>query len=1298
MKGLSWVSIAAISINMARRNPPAHTARFSLSTVNVISPEQLPIFEHKTAILEALESSRVIIVQGETGCGKSTQVPKYILQCSRANKIVVTQPRRLAAVGVAKRVADELHSEIGGIVGYHIRGERKVSPETQVTFMTTGMLIQELTGQKLKEALSWTHVILDEVHERSIETEFLLVILKHLLHDNPNMRLILDARLLQNYFAASSIACIYEEKEGCKESVRKEDWITGADWNLSMPETSQNFITSLTKTLNPFNVDRLDKAPVKRAGGKTFEVTYVYMADIFKQLDGYAPFTETTLSLLNISEIFRGSSDDRLKEIDERLYVVCAYLIRQQHELKLMSEPAESCFTFLVFLPGMHEINLMSDMLDKAMDDAIGELDICMLHSSMPEEFHGKVFERLEPGKRRVILSTNIAESSLTLPDVRFVIDFGYTKEVVHNSKTMTQSLELKWASKATMHQRAGRAGRVAQGISYRLMLQEFYNDVLSDYCKPEIQRCPLDKLILKVKLFDLGAPRDILGRALQPPDLDEVERTEQYLQEMGGLDDLKNITWLGKKYSDMPCDLKVTRLCFFGYMFGCMRECLVIAATLAQERSLLISPTHAKFCRMNPSSVYASRLILDNYADSDTIACLNAYSQWYTRFGRDVKSQLKIARMRGRNARPRPVDRELAWCRDHYVEFNVIRDIQSTYEEFKLRFKAMSSNPKAVNSSVFRWHIEPGRQERALNTVKLAIAAAFCGTYIVSKYEVEDNNSRRKLLQRMGTEPERSLRICNLPDCVDTNDVREVLRASRDASMTVQIEGSSALVMFSPEAMPRALQMSIWLGNYSARYRSGNFVALKQTWRHRDTNALIEHRSFNPNERLPIEFSKMPRLESSRQVVELAGDSSSPMQKTFYESICLARPEVAFRLKFYDLLTQFDVDIEESSVNYASLEADDSQMRFRAFVCCDYTEKRTRTTTRTTTALPRLPLIQHILTLTFSRTVELFPDSKMRRYDKYKISTSDPINFEFAFSGRDIDDINKIRFQISKAVHHDIDFEVAGAEVKRLLFGMLYRRRLPVLRSLEHWRSILENDVPDVYKQIAPKTEVTVNDYLKAIPKLPILEDSRLWSPEAEALLLQETEELRQKKQAYIAKLMENVRSLELKEAEIVCGECKTTLCRWNRLEIVDEVNGIFNIHCNFGCVNYVTELEPTEFTTHYQYAYRASPQQWACCLSNHPFGWVHDGRVRIDAFSPIKLLFPTMVLEDWKLYLWNDNFRELKRMAEYYTRMRAMSPIELKCDICAFTFDSEREMSRHFLFSEEHSKNVTLFLEDFA
>lgn len=1287
---------------MIRRKPNApQAARFTLAKSSAPAPEQLPIFEHKLAILESLETSRVIIIQGETGCGKSTQVPKYILQSSRSNKLVVTQPRRLAAVGVAKRVADELHSEIGGVVGYHIRGERKVSSETQVTFMTTGMLIQELTGYKLKEALPWTHVILDEVHERSIETEFLLVILKHLLHDNPTMRLIcmsatLDARLLQNYFAASSIATIYDEKEGCKEAEPKEDWATGGDWKVSMPETSQNFQTSITKTSNPFSVDRLDKAPVKRAGGKTFEVTYCYLADIFNQLDGYTPFADTNLNLLSLSEAFRGSSDERLKEIDERIYTVAAYLIRQQHELKLMNEPEDSCYTFLVFLPGMHEINLMSDVLHQVMEAADSQLDICMLHSSMPEELHGKVFDQLEPGKRRVILSTNIAESSLTLPDVRFVIDFGYTKEIIHNSKTMTQSLELKWASKATMHQRAGRAGRVAQGLSYRMMLEEFYTEVLGDYCKPEIQRCPLDKLILKVKLFELGAPRDILGRALQPPNLDEVERTELYLQEMGGLDDLLNVTWLGKKYSDMPCELKVTRLCFFGYMFGCMREALVIASALAQDRSLLLQPTHAKMCRVNPSSIYASRLILDNYADSDAIACLNAYSQWYLQFGREVKNQIKLARIRGRNFRPRPLDRELRWCRERFVEFNVLREMLTTYDEFKQRFRFMSSNPKTVNSSVFRWHIEPGRQERALNTVKLALAAAFCGTYVVSKYDVEDSTARRKLLQRIGSDPERSLRICNLPDSVDADDIKEILRGSRDQGLTVNIEGNTALAIFSPEAMPRALQMSIWLGNYSARYRSGDFVILKQTWRDRETNALVRKVGFSVYESLPPPFYKMPRLESSRQVID--AEDNSIQFKSFYESICLARPEVAFRLKFSDLLTQYDVDIEETSVNYASFEPDERQLRCRAFVCCDYTEKRTRTATRITTALPRLPLIQHILTLTFSRTVELFADSQMTRYDRYKISHNDPISFEFAFSGKDIDDINKVRYQISKAVHHDVDFEVAGAEVKRLLFGVLHRRRLPVLRSLEHWRKLVNSEAPQNYKQVAKKLEVCVNDYLKPIAKLPILEDSRLWSPEAEALLVEETEVMRARKQAYIEKLAEDVRSLELKEAEIVCGGCTATLCRWNRLDILDEVMGIFNINCNFGMVNHVAEVEPCSFTDHYISTYGATPQQWATCLSNHVFGWVHNGRVRIDAASPIRLLFPTMVLEDWKLYLWNDNFRELRRMAEHYSRVRERCPIELKCDICALRFSTEREMSRHFLFSEEHSKNITLFLEDFA
>jgi HrpA-like RNA helicase len=1282
----------------SRRANQAPSPRIDLSSSNAPPPERLPIYAHKNEILEALEGSRVIIVQGETGCGKSTQVPKYILQSSRSNKLVVTQPRRLAAVGVAKRVADELRCEIGGLVGYHIRGERKVTSETQVVFMTTGMLIQELTGFKLKEALPWTHVILDEVHERSIETEFLLVILKHLLHSNPTMRLVcmsatLDARLLQNYFAASAIATIYEESQGCRTLPKEEDWLNGGDWRVKMPENAHNFTTSITSTSDPFAIDRLDQAPVQRAGGKTFEVSYFYLADIWAMLDGYEPFASTSLSLLSISEIFRGGADERLKEVDERLYTVAAYLIKKQHERR-DDESSEDCFTFLVFLPGMHEINLMNDLLRDIMSEA--ELDICLLHSSMPEELHGKVFDKLEPGKRRVILSTNIAESSLTLPDVRFVIDFGYTKEIIHNSKTMTQGLELKWASKATMHQRAGRAGRVAKGKSYRLMLKEFYDEVLSNYSKPEIQRCPLDKLILKVKLFELGSPREILGRALQPPNLDEVERTELYLQEMGGLDDLWNITWLGKKYSDMPCDLKVTRLCFFGYMFGCMREALVIASALAQDRSLLVSPTHARMREAAPSEIYAARLIFDNYADSDSIACLNAYSQWYILFGREVKNQIRLARMRGRNYRPRPSFDEIKWCKRHFVELNVLRDMLTTYDEFKQRFKQMSTNPRAVNSSVFNWKIEPGRQERALNTVKLAIAAAFCGTYIVCKYDVEDSIARKKLMQRIGSDPARSMRICNLPDCIEAENIKEVLKSSRDQGMAVKLEGNSVLVNFSPEAMPRALQMSVWLGNYSARYHSGDFLVFKRTWREKDTNRLLKMEDLNVRQWFH-HFAKVPKLEGSRQVIDRQEEYRD--HRVIDEAICLTRPEVAFKLKFSDLLTQFDVDVEESSVNYASFEPDERQLRSRAFVCCDYTEKRTRTATRTTTALPRLPLVQHILTLTFSRTVELFPDSKMTRYDCYKVSHSDPIYFEHTLSGRDIDDINKVRYQVSKAVHHDIDFEIAGAEVKRLLFGALFRRRLPVLRSLEHWRNLIRSDeASQAYRHSETGPEVNLNDYLKAIPRLPILEDSRIWSPEAEAMLLLETQDLRARKQVYIAKLMEDVRSLELKEAEIVCKSCKASLCRWNRLEIVDSASGVFVINCNFGMVNFVTEVEPVGFVEHFRANFGLQPEQWASCLSDHVFGWVVGGRVRINAESPIQILFPTMVFEDWKLYLWNDDFRELRRMAEHYSRARERNPIPLKCELCAVHFNSEREMSRHFFFSEEHAKHVTLFLEDFA
>lgn len=330
----------------------------------------------------------------------------------------------------------------------------------------------------------------------------------------------IDARLFANYFAESEIHGVNSQ---APISNSNEDW------------APSQYQVGITKTSNPFERDREDAAPIKLAGPKNFEVKEVYLEEVLNDLvvDSFVLNQVENEEQLNYYR-------EELVEILPCFYKIAAHLIRVQHTTRIYEEAEPQ--TFLIFLPGIHEITKMAKvLLEDVMKDQAQDLEICMLHSSIPEENHANIFDSPE-GKRRIIISTNIAESSITLPDVRYIIDFCLTKEITFNSKSMSEMLELHWACKAVMRQRAGRAGRVAEGVVFRLIPQAFYQEI-PDFSKPEIQRCPLDKLVLKVKQLGMGTPVDILGRAIQPPDINEVIRAEEYLQEMGALSEEKNLT-----------------------------------------------------------------------------------------------------------------------------------------------------------------------------------------------------------------------------------------------------------------------------------------------------------------------------------------------------------------------------------------------------------------------------------------------------------------------------------------------------------------------------------------------------------------------------------------------------------------------------------------------------------------------------------------------------------------------------------------------------------------------------------
>jgi len=1283
-------------MNARRPGPRGAPYRFTPLTLRQaeLQPNELPIYPRKREILNIIGSSRISIIQGSPGCGKTTQVPKYILEETPDAYIVVTQPRRLPAISAAKRVAFELGGRVGGKVGYHIHGERNYSTETKVMFMTIGLFIQELVSVAGSGELPWSHIIIDEVHERTLETDFVLVVLKEVLKNKRSraklilMSATINSAIFANYFSEEEMtktnAVVITPQEGIHlawSSTAERQWLQNA-----CPYAE-----------NTYHLP----APIVSAGGKVHKVKKMYLDEIIAMCQGDS-VPDPDLSQERLMPIFSGSGETKVSEVDQRLYDVAALIIKKQHTMKLLTEENDAKLgTFLVFLPGMHEINSMSDALTDAFQDQRENLEMIPLHSAVPEVEHLRILDDPQPGVRRVIISTNIAESSVTIKDVRIVMDFGYTKEVFYNSTTYTEALQLCWAAKAALKQRAGRAGRVAEGLVVRLMPKEFYKARLAKFAKPEIQRCPLDKLILKVKQLGLGSAIQILGQTLEPPQHSEVVKTEQYLAQMGAITDDGQLAWLGVVYADMPCNIKLTRLAIFGALFRCGRQALNMAAILAQERSpFLTFSTRPPPAGRQEYRVYQKRLMWDDYADSDPICLLHLYNYWYSHFGKFLK-----LRLRGQTT-VRKVEatiEERKWATANYINCNILREIMVTGQELKKRLLQLGVKDRHLKSTVDLRSTLQDVKGTSLLVLKLCLAGAFVGKYMISDYYLQDT-PRKNVEGTVRDDPENAVLIDGIPDFLLPEDIQRMLEDyCLTSNINVTLTSSQALVRFLNPQPLRPIQLAMWVGQLPQRYRQGLYTVIKRTKR-KPNGDLVDHYPLGYDHWTRL-LNLLPRFQRKDKTT-FKFDAEELTQTEVH---CLARPDYLFALQFYDVTTQIPVAVEEDSVNFVAVETDVAMAKKRFGVAADFVEKNKvgKTYARMVTLFPNIPLLPHILSLVFASNVSLEKDKEGIRYGGVRLSESHPaLPFDYEFSTKDVEDINSLREEISTTVREPkiLSTDVAFNMVDRLI-QLLRKPRLPVMPELARWTRLLQDGVQPtkLRRRGAQRSKAEGGFYLKSLDKLDVDEDPSLDNSDWEAQRTQSLESYRRKKQEIIEDLNARARNIFQKQAELICRECKMTLCVTSNIKYYQPGGGlpVFTINGIFGTVLTLAPLDlavPTDFTSSYERKYTGQPDLWATCHNGHILGWVKGSAYLVDDDSPVAILFPTLIEAPWTALLWHDDFRKLKLMNAGYQQERESMQIDKSCGICALEFPEERSFGLHVTVSKEHKDMIRRFLSDFA
>eukprot|EP00850_Spirogloea_muscicola_P001166 SM000004S15036 [mRNA] locus=s4:961290:971083:+ [translate_table: standard] len=525
----------------------------------------LPIASFEEDILKAVEHNPVVVIAGETGCGKSTQVPQMLLRAGY-RQIACTQPRRLSAISLCRRVAYETLHEHGSAVAFKIRFDSTRTAATRILFLTEGVLLRELMTNA--ELSHYNVIIIDEVHERHLNTDLLLALLRDVIARRPELRMILmSATINVNTYAA---------------------YFGGA--------------------------------PVVQVPGRLYPTTIEYISDE-RSDDGLSTERSMEGSDVNARPDKR---KPRLERLDTRPYLRILERVDQQF-------PPEQRGDMLIFLSGMQEITTLADAI-RAYADHTRRWIVLLLHSALSD----KVFDLPPEGVRKVILSTNLAETSVTIDGVRFVVDSGRPKEMLHDLTSGGASLQEGWISKASAQQRAGRAGRTGPGHCYRLYSLSQYKQ-MPDYSTPEIHRVALEPVVLQIKMLRAGDPRTF--GFLEPPSEDAVVKALTSLRQLDALTNdaplgSESLTPLGEVLAPLPVDVSVGKMLVLGSNFHLSKPTVIIAAALSVQSPYIRLPD-------NESSIAVREARRAFHSEQgDAFSLLQIFNEWIQLKGHSSRTQ----------------------------------------------------------------------------------------------------------------------------------------------------------------------------------------------------------------------------------------------------------------------------------------------------------------------------------------------------------------------------------------------------------------------------------------------------------------------------------------------------------------------------------------------------------------------------------------------------------------------------------------------------------------------------------
>ncbi|KAJ1326544.1 pre-mRNA-splicing factor ATP-dependent RNA helicase DHX16 [Microdochium nivale] len=493
--------------------------------------KSLPIYQYRDQFIAAMEQHQIIVIVGETGSGKTTQLPQYLHEAGYTKdgrKVGCTQPRRVAAMSVAARVAEEMGVKLGNEVGFSIRFENNTSDKTVLQYMTDGMLLREFMTEP--DLAGYSALMIDEAHERTVHTDILLALIKDLSRERPDLKLL---------------------------------------------------ISSATMNAKKF-AEYFDDAPIFNIPGRRYPV------DIY-----YTPAPEANYLAAAITTVFQIHSTQGKGDI-------------------------------LIFLTGQDEIDaaeLQITETARKLGNRVKELIVCPIYANLPSELQAKIFEPTPPNARKVVLATNIAETSLTIDGIVYVIDPGYVKENVFNPTTGMSNLIVVPCSRASANQRSGRAGRVGPGKCFRLYTKYAYMNEMDESTTPEIQRTNLNSIVLLLK--SLGINQLLEFEFMDPPPTESLIGALNQLFALQALNHKGELTKVGRQMAEFPTDPMLAKAVLAADKIGCVDEVLSIVAMLSEASALFFRPKDKKIHADSARNRFTIK------EGGDHLTLLNIWTQW---------------------------------------------------------------------------------------------------------------------------------------------------------------------------------------------------------------------------------------------------------------------------------------------------------------------------------------------------------------------------------------------------------------------------------------------------------------------------------------------------------------------------------------------------------------------------------------------------------------------------------------------------------------------------------------------